>query len=227
MSQPGKSPIRVVLAEDHELVRAGICSLLEQEADIEVMAQANDGHEALRLIPELQPDVAILDVKMTGLNGLETAERVTHDWPGVRVIMLSLYADEEYVLRAIRAGVSGYLLKEASPSELTSAIRAVASGELYLSPAVSKHVIADYSRQINNHDHASNTPAASPLTRRQQEILRLIAQGLSTQQIASKLFISPKTVETHRLKIMERLGLQTVADMVRYAIRHGLATLDD
>ena len=225
------NPIRVVLAEDHELVRAGICSLLMVEDGIEVVAQACDGNEALRLIRELQPDIALLDVKMAGLNGLETAERVTQEWPGVRVIMLSLYADEEYVLRAIRCGASGYLLKEASPTELVTAIRTVAGGDLYLSQSVSKHVIADYSRQMSTQDHATNRASANQagnqLTRRQLEILQLIAQGLTTQQIAEKLFISPKTVETHRLKVLERLGLQTVADLVRYALRHGLVSFDD
>jgi DNA-binding NarL/FixJ family response regulator len=211
------STVRILLADDHALVRAGFRALLQDMADVEVVGEADDGHEALRLIAELHPDVAILDISMPGLNGLEVASRATKEHPQTRLIMLSMHADEEYVRRALFAGARGYLLKNADRGELELAVRAVARGDAWLSPAVSKKVVAAYGR---------GSPAPKGpfelLTPRQREILQLIAEGLSTKEIAHRLAISVKTVETHRAELMRRLDIHDIAGLVRYAIRAGI-----
>lgn len=211
--------IRVLLAEDHTLVRAGIHALLSSLPDIEVVAEAGDGHEALGLIAAGHPDVVLMDIAMPGLNGLEAPARITHDFPAVRVIILSMHASEEYVLQALRAGAAGYLLKDAGTSELEAAIRTVARGDVYLTPAVSRHVVSDYLRRVSGLDEASQLARLTP---RQREILRRIAEGYTTQAIANELRISIKTVETHRAQLMERLDIHDVAGLVRFAIRAGL-----
>lgn len=213
-----KKPIRVVLADDHGLVRAGVRALLERLPDIEVVGDASDGREALRLLKTVQPDVALFDIGMAGMNGLEAATRSAKESPRVRILILSMHASEEYVLRALRAGAAGYLLKDSATAELELAIKAVARGETYLSPAVSKHVVADYVRRVGDEGAAPY----ETLTRRQREILQLVAEGHSTKEIAKTLDIGIKTVETHRAEIMERLDIHDIAGLVRYAIRTGL-----
>lgn len=215
------NPIRVLLADDHTLVRAGIRGLLEKMAGIQVVAEAGDGREALRLIEATQPDVVLMDITMPGLNGLEAAARVTKDFPKVRVIMLSVHANEEYVWQALRGGAAGYLVKDAGPAELELAVTAVARGEMYLSPAVSKHVVQDYIRRV-----AGETSTLDLLTPRQREILQMIAEGNTTKEVAERLNVSVKTVETHRAQLMERLDIHDVAGLVRYAIRVGLVSPD-
>jgi DNA-binding NarL/FixJ family response regulator len=221
-------PTHVLLVEDHTLVRAGIRALLQNLAGIEVVAEASDGREALRLIKTYQPDVVLMDIAMAGLNGLEATARVTKEFPPVRVIILSMHSNEEYVAQALRAGAAGYLLKDAVAAELELAVTAVARGETYLSPAVSKHVIADYLRRAGGGEAGggSELPPSDPLTPRQREILQLIAEGRSTKEIASTLHLSVKTVETHRTQLMARLDIHDVAGLVRYAIRIGLVTPD-
>lgn len=214
-------PIRIVLADDHTLVRAGIRSLLEELPDVRVVADTGDGHEALALIEAQQPDIAVIDIAMPGMNGLEVTSRVASAFPFVRVIMLSMHATEEYVLRALRAGASGYLLKDAGPSELELALAAVIRGETYLSPAVSKH-ITEYVRRVGEDDGSS----LERLTPRQREVLQLIAEGHTTQEMAQTLGIGVKTVETHRAQLMERLDIHDIAGLVRYAIRVGLVFVD-
>lgn len=211
--------IRILLAEDHTIVRAGIRALLENLDGMSVVAEAGDGREALRLVEQLEPDIVLMDIAMAGLNGLEATDRITKEYPDVRVIILSMHASEEYVLQALRAGAVGYILKDAGTAELEIAIRAVARDETYLSPSVSKHVVADYVRRVG-----SESTSLERLTRRQREILQLIAEGHSTQEIAQMLSISVKTVETHRSQLMERLDIHDVASLVRYAIRMGLIT---
>jgi DNA-binding NarL/FixJ family response regulator len=218
------SPIRILLADDHTLVRAGIRSLLQNIGEVEVVAEADDGREALKLIASLQPDIVLMDIAMPNLNGLEAAARVTKEFPNVRVIILSMYANEEYVLQALRAGAAGYLLTGARAAELELAVASVARGETYLSPAASKHLIVDYVQRaagdaVPNHDERN---PAERLTPRQREILQLIAEGHSTKEIAQALNISVKTAETHRTQIMERLDIHDIAGLVRYAIRAGL-----
>lgn len=213
------SPIRVLLADDHTLVRAGIRGLLEGLADVDVVGEAGDGQEALRLAEELRPDVVLLDVGMPGLNGLEVAGRLAAFDSSIRVIILSMHTSEEYVLRALRAGCAGYLLKGSAVSELEIAVRAVARGESYLSPAVSKRVVDDYVSRTGG--------AADPLdalTPRQREILQLAAEGHSSKEIAQRLGLSFKTVEAHRAQLMQRLNLHDLASLVRFAVRTGLVT---
>jgi DNA-binding NarL/FixJ family response regulator len=213
-------PIRVLLADDHKLVRAGIRSLLERLPDIEVVGEASDGREALRLIGEHHPQIVLMDVSMPGLNGLEATRRVAKSFPDVSVIILSIYSDEEHVYQALRAGASGYLLKGAAIAELELAIRAVAQHETYLSPPVSKLVIMEYVRRTS----ADSRPTER-LSPRQTEILQLIAEGKSMKQIALGLSISVKTVETHRSALMTRIGVRDVASLVRYAVKIGLIDL--
>lgn len=218
-------PVRVLLAEDHKLVRAGIRALLQTLPGVEVVAEAGDGREALRLAEAHRPDIVFMDIAMSGMNGLEATTRIARDLPGTRVIILSMHASEEYVLQALRAGASGYLLKDAGTAELELAVTAVARGETYLSPAISKHVIDDYMRRVSGGqaDAFSNNPF-NKLTPRQREILQLIAEGHTMQDIARILSISLKTVETHRAQLMERLGIYDVPGLVRYAIRIGLVS---
>ena len=210
--------IRVLLAEDHHLVRAGLRALLDPVPDIEVVGEAGDGREALALLKNKPADVAILDISMPGMNGLEAAVRMADDAPTTKVVILTMHSNEEYVLRALRAGVAGFLLKDAGTAELEGAIRAVVRGETYLSPGVSKKVVEGYlGRSGNVHPLDSLTP-------RQREVLQLIAEGYSTKQIAGLLGVGVKTIETHRTQLMDRLGIHEIAGLVRYAVRVGLVS---
>ena len=216
--------IRVFLADDHALVRAGFKSLLQTMEGIEVVGDAEDGHMALEFLKGKSVDVLLLDVSMKGLNGLEVLERIRKINPKLRVIMLSMHSNEEYVLRALKSGAGGYLLKDAAPGELELAVRSVARGETYLSPAISKHVVDQYLRQGRAHGQVAQHAPFEDLTPRQREILQLIAEGHSTKDIASKLDLSVKTVDTHRSELMSRLGIHDIAGLVRYAIRVGLVS---
>lgn len=211
--------IRILLADDHHLVRAGIRSLLEDFPDFEVVGETGDGREAISLAHACQPDVILMDITMGSLNGLEAAARIVKECPAVRVIILSMHANEEYVRQALQAGASGYLLKDAATTELEIALRGVLRGETYLSPAISRQLVNLYLS-----GQADTTP--EPLTPRQREILRLIAEGNTTKQIAALLNVSVKTVETHRAQIMERLDIRDIPGLVRYAVRHGLVDIN-
>ena len=214
------------MADDHVLVRAGFRALLESLEGIQIIAECSDGQEALRLIKVNQPDVALLDIAMPGLNGLEVAARVSKVCPDVAVLILSMHANEEYVAQALQAGAAGYLVKNAAPSELEVAIRSAARGETYLSPAVSTSVIAEYLRRVGDGDGSEQTQTTDILTTRQREILQLIAEGHTKKEIAKMLNLSVKTVETHRSQLMDRLNIHDVPGLVRYAIRIGLISLD-
>ena len=214
--------IRVMLADDHSLFRAGIRVLLEAIEGVEIVGEARDGHEALRLVAEHRPEVLLLDVALPQLNGIEVTERLAREAPATRVLMLSMFANEEYVLRSLRAGAAGYLLKDSTVVELESALRSVADGGSYLSPAVSGHVLAAYVRRVGQ----DGVPPEPTLTPRQREVLQLIAEGHGTKEIADRLCVSAKTVETHRAQLMERLGIRDVAGLVRYAIRAGIVSAD-
>jgi DNA-binding NarL/FixJ family response regulator len=203
------SKLRVTLADDHALVRAGMRALLEEMGGVEVVGETGDGVDALRLVAEKKPDVALVDISMPGLGGLEVAARVRKDHAATRVMILSMHADDEYVRRALAAGATGYLLKNADREQMALALRAVARGETWLSPELSQ-----------KGDEKGGAPAV--LTPRQREVLTLIADGLSTKEIASRLAVSVKTVESHRTELAERLGIHGVAALVRYAIRAGI-----
>jgi DNA-binding NarL/FixJ family response regulator len=204
------------------LFRAGIRSRLQDLAGIEVIAEAGSGREALRLCQTHHPDVALMDIMMPELNGLDASARLAAISPSTRTIILSMNASEEYVLQALRCGAVGYLLKNISPSELEQAIREVARGETYLSPAVSKHVIAAYLQRVGGGEISS----LERLTPRQREVLQLVAEGNTTKAIAGKLNLSAKTVEMHRSQLMAALDIHDVAGLVRYAIRMGVITPD-
>ncbi len=209
--------LRVILADDHTLVRAGLRSLVEQLNDVTVVAEAKDGHEVLALVSTHHPDVVLMDITMPGMNGFEAALRLKKEQPQIKIIILSMHASEEYVLQALRAGASGYLVKDSAPLELGLALQAVARGETYLSPPISRQVVDSYMQRVGQSDQP-----LMMLTGRQREILQLIAEGGSTKEIARKLNLSVKTVETHRAQLMERLDIHDVAGLVRFAVRHGL-----
>ena len=213
-------PIRVLLADDHELVRAGIRSLLEKLTDVEVAGEASDGREAIRLVEKHEPHVVLTDIAMPVLNGLEVTRELTDKFPKVRVIVLSMYSDEEHVYLALRAGAAGYLLKGAAREELELAIRAVAQGEMYLSPTVSKPIIMEYGGRATG-----ETSSLKRLSTRQIQVLQLIAKGKTTKQVALELNISAKTVETHRMQLMDRLEIHDIPGLVRFSIKVGLAAL--
>ena len=215
------SPLRILLAEDHTLVRAGIRALLESLQGIEVVAEASDGREALRLVQAHHPDILLMDITMKELNGLEAAARLAKERSATRIIILSMHADQAYVHQALQAGASGYLLKGSDLAELELALKAVARGDTYLSPAVSKNLVGD---MLNG-----KRPTANPLdelTPRQREILQLIAEGRTTKEIAGRLDLSIKTIETHRGQLMERLDIHDVPGLVKFAIRVGLTQTD-
>jgi DNA-binding NarL/FixJ family response regulator len=211
------NPIRILLADDHTLLRAGIRSLLEKTPGVEVVGEAGDGREALNLVKELRPSIVLMDIAMSGLNGLEATARIIKEFPNSRVIILSMHANEEYVLQTLRAGAMGYLLKDAATAELELAIQAISRGDTYLSPAISKRVIDEYLGRING----QKSPMEQ-LTPRQREILQLIAEGKSTKEMAFLLNLSVKTVETHRTQLMDRLDIHDVPGLVRHAMRIGL-----
>lgn len=213
--------LRIVLADDHALVRAGFRALLENLPGIQIVGEASDGNAALKAIEANQPDIAIVDIAMPELSGLEVAARVTKTSPRTRVMILSMHATEEYARRAIRAGAVGYLLKDADAAEFKAALQAVAAGEIYLSPAVSKHIVADYARHIS-----TETDSLERLTPRQREVLQLIAEGHSRKEIAERMSISVKTFDAYRAELMEQLDIHDVAGLVRYAIQKGLVHLD-
>lgn len=210
--------IRILLADDHALVRAGLRALLENMTDVVVVAEASNGREALEVIRSLQPDIALMDIEMPELNGVEATLRLSQDLARTKVIVLSMHEQETYVRNALRAGASGYLLKGSLPTELELAIRAVHRGERYLSPRISGRVIDGYVSE-------AGPGAADPLERltsRQREVLQLVAEGHSTKDIAVRLNLSVKTVETHRADIMTRLDIHDVPGLVRLAVRAGL-----
>lgn len=215
------NPLRILLADDHVLVRAGIRTLLDQLPGVEVVAEASDGREAVQLAGKSHPDLAILDVAMPVLNGLEATTRLRQQFPALQVLVLSMHANEEYVQQAFRAGAAGYLLKKSAVAELEAALRAVQSGKNYLSPALAQRIVVP---------QPSDEPSKSPLERltsRQREILQLIAESRTTKEIAAELGVSAKTVEFHRAELMKRLSLRDIPALVRFAMQSGLVQPPD
>src|SRR3984893_1624796 len=212
---------RVLLADDHALVRAGIRALMEKIPNVEVVGEAGTGRKALELVRSTSPNIVLMDIAMTELGGLEALPRITKDFPSVNVIILSAHANEEYVIRALREGASGYMLKDSATTELELAINSVSQGKIYLSPSISRTVIDDYLQRVSG---AVST--LEQLTARQREIVQLIAEGKNTKEIAAELDISIKTVESHRLQLMDRLDIHDIPGLVRYAIRSGLVSAE-
>jgi len=210
--------ITIVLAEDHRIVRQGIRALLSAEPDFRIVGEIGDGLEAVQMIERLKPNVAVLDLMMPGLGGLEVAREAKTASPQTRVVVLSMYSNEAYVLEALRAGALGYVIKESSSDDLVYAIREVMAGRYYLSPPLSERSLVTYLEKAS----AGARSTYETLTLREREVLKLIAEGYSSPEIAERLVLSPRTVETHRANIMRKLELRSTAELVRYAIRHGI-----
>ena len=214
--------IKIILADDHNIVRQGLRSLIEGESDFEVVGEADNGRQAVGLAAELAPDLVIMDVSMPDLNGIEATHQITRNHAGVKVMALSMHSDKRFVAGILKAGAAGYLLKDCAFEEMAGAIRAVAKGGTYLSPGVAASVIQDYVRRLD----MSEQSTVDSLTPREREVLQLLAEGSSTKEIAAGLNLSVKTVETHRRQVMEKLDLHSIAELTKYAIREGLTTLD-
>lgn len=210
--------ISIVLVEDHQIVRQGIKMLLATEPDFRVVGETGDGLEAVQLVERLRPNVAVVDLMLPGIGGLEVAREVKARLPQTRLVVLSMHSGEAYVLEALRAGALAYVLKESSSNDLVFAIREALAGRYYLSPPLSERSIMTYLEKAR----AGAQTLHEPLTTREREVLKLIAEGYSSPEIAERLVLSPRTVETHRANIMRKLELRSTADLIRYAIRHGL-----
>jgi DNA-binding NarL/FixJ family response regulator len=212
---------RIMLADDHALVRSGIKALLTAMPGVEVVGEASDGAEVIEMIPQLKPDLVLLDIAMKGMNGLEALRRLRGDYPTIRFLMLSMYGSEECVMQALNAGANGYLFKDSAATELEKALYEVKHGRQYLDSHISREALDNYMKRV-----AQNGTPVEVLTPRQREILQLIAEGNNTKEIAYQLNVSAKTIETHRAQLMERLDIRDVPGLVRYAIRTGIATPD-
>jgi DNA-binding NarL/FixJ family response regulator len=213
---------KILLADDHQIVRQGLRNLLEKEPDLVVVAEADDGRSAVRLARDIRPEVIIMDVAMPDLNGIEATRQIISEMPKIKVIALSMYADRRFVLNMLKAGACGYLLKDCAYEELVQAVRVVLAHKSYLSPGVTDIVVRDY-MQGSLPQEASVFSRLSP---REQEVLQLLSEGKSTNQIADRLHVSIKTVETHRQQVMHKLNMHTVAELTKYAIREGLTSLE-
>jgi DNA-binding NarL/FixJ family response regulator len=215
--------IRILLADDHKIVRMGLRTLLENQVEMEVIAEAQDGRATLHLVRELMPDIVVMDIGMPELNGIEATRLIASEFPSVKVIALSMHSDRRFVARMLEAGASGYLLKDCAFEELAHAIRSVCADQTYLSPEITGVVIGDYLRQLSSRNQPS---LYSVLTPREREVLQPLTEGKTTKQIAALLHVSAKTIETHRSQIMEKLDIHSVAELTKYAIREGITTLD-
>jgi DNA-binding NarL/FixJ family response regulator len=215
--------IKLFLADDHAVVRDGLKFLLEAQQDIEVVGDADNGRDAVRLVAQLHPDIVILDIAMPGLNGIEAAGQIREACPSTQVIMLSMHSTSEHVFRALQAGARGYLLKESAGVEVVNAIRAVLAGRRYLSQKISDQVIDDY---VSRRETVGAESPLARLSAREREVLQLVVEGKSSADIAETLFLSPKTVETYRSRLMKKLGISDLPSLVKFAIQHGLTPLE-
>jgi DNA-binding NarL/FixJ family response regulator len=213
--------IKIILADDHKIVRDGLRSLLENQQDMEIVAEAEDGRTTVQQAQKFSPDVIIMDISMHDLNGIEATRQIIARSPGVKVLALSMHSDKRFIAGMLSAGASGYLLKESAFSELVNAIRVVVSNQTYLSPRVAGMVTEDYVHHLS----ATDSSVRSTITAREREVLQLLAEGKSTKQMAVQLHVSVKTIETHRQKIMDKLDIYSVAELTKYAIREGLTSL--
>jgi len=213
--------MRILIADDHKIMREGLKTLLEKQSGMEVVAETQDGLEAVRLAQEYIPELIIMDITMPGMNGIGAARRIKEICPAAKIIMLSMHADRRYVLEAIKAGAVGYLLKDSAFEELIQAIKTVFKDKIYLSPDITDVLVREFITSEND----PNAGAYAVLSLREREVLQLLAEGKSTKQTAEKLSISIKTVETHRQQLMQKLNLHSIAELTKYAIREGLSTL--
>ncbi|MDX1524453.1 MAG: response regulator transcription factor [Anaerolineae bacterium] len=214
---------KLLLVDDHQVVRHGIKALFANEPDIEIVGEADNGREALRLIPELEPEVVLMDISMPGLNGIEATRQLRQHYPDIKIVILSMHANEEYVFQVLQAGASGYVLKQSDSIEMVAAIRSVLAGGSFLSPPISRAVIDGY---LSRAEARGQGQEPEVLTSREREVLQLLAEGNSNKEIADSLTISVKTVETHRSNMMRKLDARNKTDLVKYAIRKGWATVE-
>jgi len=211
--------IRILLADDHTVMRSGLRVLLERQPDFQVVGEASDGHEAVELTGSLSPDVVVADIAMPRLNGLDATQQITAKYPAVAVVVLSMHSDEGYIVRALKAGARGYLLKDSAETDLISAIRAVHEGKAFFSPVISRMLADDFVRQIQ---YRGVSDSYELLTMREREVLQLLAEGKSNKETAAVLNLSPYTVETHRANILEKLRLHSTPELILYAVRKGV-----
>ncbi len=219
-----KEKIKILLVDDHHLVRTGIANLLAGESDLEIIGEASNAGEMIDLLKQQEPDLAVLDIALPDMSGIELARQMAKEFPRVKVVFLSMYTSEEFVFNAINSGAKGYLPKNTSRSELLEAIRAVAKGEEYFAESISNTILKSYIKKAKS-GNLEQLRDESLLSKRELEVLRLFAQGLTNQEIADKLFISIRTVESHKNHIMQRLELKTTVDLIKFAIRNNLVTL--
>lgn len=214
--------MKIILADDHRIIREGLRALLDKEPDMEVVAEAEDGRTTVRLSREYRPDVVIMDITMPGLNGIEATRQIISELPDIKVIALSMHSDRKFVSEMLSAGASGYLLKDSAFEELSNALHAVHNDQLYLSAKIDDQGLVDFAENVK-----AKAPAkAHSLSHREREVLQLLAEGKTTQQIASSLCVSGKTIASHRTQIMNKLGLTSVAELTKYAVREGLTSID-
>ena len=214
--------IKVLLADDHKIIRDGLRSLIERHPEMEVVGEADNGRTTIQLARELEPDVVIMDISMPDLNGIDATHQIVTDVPGIKVIALSMHSDKRFVVGMFKAGAAGYLLKDSAFDELEQAVRTVLADQTYLSPKIATVVIKNYVPQVSTEDIS----AFSLLSAREREVLQLLAEGKSTKDIASELFLSVKTIETYRQRIMDKLNIHNLADLIKFAIREGLTSLE-
>jgi two-component system response regulator NreC len=223
MAQTLTNKTRILLADDHQVVREGFRALLEAQPDFEIVSETGDGLDAVRLVEKHKPHVLVVDLMMPGLNGLEVARQITQRSPRTRIVVLSMHANEAYVLEALKNGASAYVLKDASAAELVRAVREALAGRRYLSPPLSQPAIDSYIQRAKTSD---SLDLYDTLTNREREVLQLAAEGHTTSEIASRLFISPRTVETHRANVMHKLGLHSQTELVRYTLQRGILPME-
>ena len=216
--------MRVLIADDHEIMREGLKALLETNGDIEVVGEATNGQEALDKYDELKPDIILMDISMPVMNGLEATKAIRKAHPDAKILILTMHQGDAYFFNILEAGASGYFIKGGSTSELISALQAVAAGDVFLYPTMAKKLLTDYLQQART---GTSKETLDGLTPREQEVLKMVAEGYNNQEIAAKLFLSPTTIQTHRSNIMGKLNLHRRTDLTKYAIRHGLISLDE
>ncbi|MDH3358455.1 MAG: response regulator transcription factor [Desulfobacterales bacterium] len=214
--------VKILLADDHQIIREGLRSLIEKQPGMEVVAQVENGRTAIKLTRKIKPDVIVMDINMPDMNGIDATRQIVAEFPGIKIIAFSMHSDHQFVAGALKAGVSGYLLKDSAFEELARAIRTVVANQTYLSPKIAVDVVKDYVEKLVD----DRTGAPSILTNREREVIQLYAEGHTTKHIAERLYVSIKTVETHRRNIMKKLDIRSIADLTKFAIREGLTSLD-